>query len=397
MRSQCRAARVRAACGACLLGCLLLAARAGSAAEDKPAAVRFSDDFAADSRKDYRIEGEVGWRKGALTLGTKAAVERRLPLGFTAEVLATVGWSGEKGDRDVLLALAADKEGAGVWLRRSGGKVVLGVFGPDSQEAALGEAGARAWEVRLDLRYGLVRARAWPRGTEEPAEWQVIRLAALTTWQPAMAVVFCPSGETALEGWQVRGEAGWRPEAEAARELARATDLNGKAGRLSQDGKYEEARLLYKEVLDIHRKALPALHPQFAVSLSNLGGRLWDLGQYPEARLLLQEALDINRKTLPPLHPELASALSNLSVLLQDMGKQEDARVLLQEALEIDRKVWPPLHPRLAPRLNNLGLLLQIMGKYDDARPLMQESLDIRRKTLPPNCTALRLGCHWSP
>src|SRR5262249_17538124 len=147
-----------------LLGCLLLGSGVRTAAAEKPAEVRFADDFATDSRKEYQIQGEVAWRKGALLLGTKATVRRRLPLGFTAEVRATVGWSADGGGREVALVVAGDQRcGAGVVLKRLGGEVKLA--GP-GQEVSLSEVGARGWEVRLNVRYGLVRARAWRRGEE---------------------------------------------------------------------------------------------------------------------------------------------------------------------------------------------------------------------------------------
>jgi hypothetical protein len=127
MRDQFRTAGGGAACGACLLGCLLLAAQTRSVAEDKPAAVRFAADFAADSRKDYQIQGEVAWRKGALDLGTKAWVDRPLPLGFTTEVRAAVAWSADENDRDLGLGLGGEERKGRVLLvlRRSGGKVKL--------------------------------------------------------------------------------------------------------------------------------------------------------------------------------------------------------------------------------------------------------------------------------
>jgi hypothetical protein len=71
MRENFRMNSVRRVCGGCLLGCLMQAAPVSPAAEDKPAEVLFADDFAADSRKDYQTEGEVGWRKGALLLGPR--------------------------------------------------------------------------------------------------------------------------------------------------------------------------------------------------------------------------------------------------------------------------------------------------------------------------------------
>src|SRR5262249_20682487 len=150
--------------------------------------------------------------------------------------------------------------------------------------------------------------------------------------------VVSPTGATSLEGWQVRGVASWRPDAGAARDLARASDLNEKVLGLYRAGKFAEARPLLEEVLALRRKALPPHHPDLTSSLTNLGVLVQALGQQGEARPVLEEALALRRKALPPLHTDLASSLGNLGALLQDMGKAAEARPLLEEALAIFRK-----------------------------------------------------------
>jgi tetratricopeptide (TPR) repeat protein len=396
MRDDIRMGYVRRVCGGCLLGCLLAAARPVPAAEDKPAEVRFADDFAADSRKDYRIEGEVAWRKGALLLGQKAAVERRLPLGFTAEVRATVGWSAEEGDREVVLAVAGDdKSVAGVALKQAGGKVKLVVAGRSPREVSLGEVGARGWQVRLDVGYGLVRARAWRRGDKEPAEWQVIRQAANADFQPGATEIRSPTGGISLEEWQVRGVGTWRPDAGAARDLVRAADLLGRAMRFYGERKYQEARPLLEEALAIDRKTLPPLHPGLALSLNNVGDLMADMGKYREVLPLLEEALAIHRKNFPPHSPRVAFSLTNLARLLRAMGRYEEARRLHEEVLAIDRKTLPPMHRNLAAALNNLGMVLYEMDRLSEARPLLEEALAIDRKVLHPEHPRLALTLNF--
>ncbi len=400
MRNDFRTDCVRRMCRgflAFLLGCLLLAVRGSPAAEDNPGEVRFADAFATDSRKDYEVEGEVAWRKGALILGSKAVIARRLPLGFTAEVRATVGWSADERDRNVALVLAGDdKSVGGVALKRSGGKVTLVGPGRPSLEVSLGEAGTLGWEVRLEVRYGLVHARAWRRGEEEPTEWQVVRQAADVAFQPAMVRALSRTGGTSLEGWQVRGVASWRPEAEAARDLARALELNEKAGGRFGAGKYAEARLLLEEALAIRRKALPPHHPDLATSLNNLGLLLQKIDKHTEARPLYEEALAIYRKALPPLHPDLATSINNLGALLRDMGKHAEALPLYEEALRICHQVFPPLHPQRAASLNNLGLLLWEMGRTEEAFVRLEESVTAwsGHTTLTAAATAQRDHLH---
>ena len=56
----------------------------------EPEWVRLDDDFATDTRKVYEIQGDVSWQKGQLTLGQGAQLTRKVALGYTAEVRASI-------------------------------------------------------------------------------------------------------------------------------------------------------------------------------------------------------------------------------------------------------------------------------------------------------------------
>ena len=56
-----------------------------------------------------------------------------------------------------------------------------------------------------------------------------------------------------------------------------------------------------------------------------------------EAEPLFREALEIWRKALPDGHPNIAITLNNLAMLLQVQNKLAEAEPLLREAAEIIR------------------------------------------------------------
>jgi tetratricopeptide (TPR) repeat protein/CHAT domain-containing protein len=357
------------------------------AAEAPP--VRFQDDFATDTRKDYETKGDVTWHKGALTLGKKAQISRKLALGFTTEVRAILRWDKGQQKGQVILGLADAEGRGGVALRLVEGRTALVLPVRPEQVIALEGGGDKpdaepVWVVRLDLSYGLLRARAWRQGTKEPADWQIIPYLGQTAWQPQRLVLGTgASGGGSLESWAVRGVAPLRLSAEQQRDVQQAGALNREAFALYQQGQYAKAVAKARETLALRRKALPKDHPDLAQSLHSLGALLRDMGKNDEARKHLEEALALRRKILPKDHPDLAYSLNNLGVLLRDMGRRDEARQNYEEALAIQRQALPKDHPVTASSLNNLGMLLSAMGRHDEARQHLEEALALRRKILP--------------
>jgi CHAT domain-containing protein/tetratricopeptide (TPR) repeat protein len=352
--------------------------------------VRFQDDFATDTRKDYETKGDVTWHKGALTLGKKAQISRALALGYTSEVRAVLRWDKDQRDGELRLGLADDKKrAAGVLLRLVKGQSMLVLPGRPERVIAQEADGAKqdgksVWVVRLDVSYDLLRARAWRKGDKEPVDWQCIHYLGEMAWQPERLVLGTgPGGGGSLESWAVRGVAPLRLSKGQQRDLQQALASTQEMAALYRRGQYPKAVSKAREALALRRKALPALHPALARNLNNLGLLLHAMGRHDEARKHLEEALAIQCKALPKDHPDLAISLNNLGVLLQDMGRYDEARQHLEEALALRRKALPPLHPEVATSLNNLGLLLHTMGRRDEARKHFHEALAIQRKALP--------------
>jgi tetratricopeptide (TPR) repeat protein len=378
----------------CLL--LVLLDQVSRAAEEAPP-VRFQDDFATDTRKDYETKGDVVWQKGALRLGKEATVSRKLALGFSSEVRAVVRWDKDQRDGLVILRLADAKQRGELFLRLAEGRTALVLPGRPERVIALEAGGsmpesASVWVVRLEVSYGLLQVRAWRQGTQEPEGWLCIDYLGRAAWQPErLELVTGPSGGGSLERWAVHSLAPLRLSAEPLRlseeqqrDVQRASALLQEVDALDRQGQYPKAVTKAREALALRLKALPPQHPDLAESLNDLGLVLYHMGRYDEARKYYEEALALRRKALPPLHPNLANSLNNLGVLLNHMGRHDEARKHLEEALAIHRKILPPLHPHLANSLNGLGAVLKDMGRHDEARKYYEEALALRRKALPP-------------
>lgn len=153
---------------------------------------------------------------------------------------------------------------------------------------------------------------------------------------------------------------------------------------LKTTGRYGEAEPLYREALEIGRKALSTGQPEIVIAnLNNLGNLLATTGRYGEAEPLLREGLEVTSKFLPESQLDIATGLNNLAVLFETTGRYRDAEPLYREVLEILRKAMPAGHPTIATGLNNLAVLLERTERYREAESLYREALEIKRKTLP--------------
>ena len=79
---------------------------------------------------------------------------------------------------------------------------------------------------------------------------------------------------------------------------------------------YAQAEPLFKQCLEISRKALARGHPQVAWSLGNLGFLYRDQQRFAEAEPLLREALDIGKQSLGPGHALVTAIQKAYSQLL---------------------------------------------------------------------------------
>ena len=106
--------------------------------------------------------------------------------------------------------------------------------------------------------------------------------------------------------------------------------------------------------------------PNTAQSLANLALFYTNQGKFEQAELLYQRALAIREKRLGPDHPGTASSLNSLALLYDNQGKYEQAEPLYQRALAICEKTLGPDHPNTAiVRENYTDLLEKIHNKLE--------------------------------
>ncbi|HEX2166249.1 MAG TPA: tetratricopeptide repeat protein [Longimicrobiales bacterium] len=165
----------------------------------------------------------------------------------------------------------------------------------------------------------------------------------------------------------------------------RALPLGLMANAARQQGEFERADSLIRQVLAIYEDTRTAPDTSYASILSERGLVLTHLGEYDDARSTLERALALITKSDADGTPLHAITLGNLASLHFELGEYAEATNVFHRVLEIQRDYLPADHPRLASTLNNLGTSVQSEGRFDEAEPLLREAIDIGIAGLGPD------------
>ena len=102
-------------------------------------------------------------------------------------------------------------------------------------------------------------------------------------------------------------------------------------------GAYDRAEPLFRQALEITKKALGEEHPDYATSLNNLAVLYRAMGAYDRAEPLYRQALEITKKALGEEHPDYATSLNNLAALYQATNRPQQALTTLGRGMEVEQ------------------------------------------------------------
>lgn len=86
-----------------------------------------------------------------------------------------------------------------------------------------------------------------------------------------------------------------------------------------------------------HPDVLPRTHPGVLLSMNNLASVLREQGRMEEAEVLFRDALALRVQVYGDDHPSGGPSRCNLGRLLHARGRPDEAAVHLRAALDIDR------------------------------------------------------------
>lgn len=158
-------------------------------------------------------------------------------------------------------------------------------------------------------------------------------------------------------------------------------------GRVYFDGQdYRNAKLFYREALEIRRKVLGSHHLDVSATAFNAGQACHMTGELDEALSLYQEYMDITTRTIGTHHQGAITALKHMGQLFHEKNRAKEARAHYQQALGACRQVFGPVSREAASICNLLGNLSYENEDFDEAVEVYGEGLAMERTVMPDNC-----------
>jgi len=150
-----------------------------------------------------------------------------------------------------------------------------------------------------------------------------------------------------------------------------------------QADKAEEAEQLYRRMIAVQEKKLPADDPGVLMARGNYAVMKYQAGDYVAAErefLLVLAAHRLSGNELLSLN-----ALNNLSGTTRATGKIVEAEAYLREAIAIGSRLLGAEHRQVLRYNVSLSTIMSELGRTDEAEALLRTTLDVRRRTLPEN------------
>ena len=114
---------------------------------------------------------------------------------------------------------------------------------------------------------------------------------------------------------------------------------------------------------------------------------------FDNAIMIFSQVLRARRKILGYNHPEVAKTLSNMACIHYECGGLLPASKALEESIEILRNISfagaVSIQSALATVLSNFGFVLVKRRKFDDAARAYNEALSLRVRTAQADCQSI--------
>ena len=146
-----------------------------------------------------------------------------------------------------------------------------------------------------------------------------------------------------------------------------ALTLSVYSNYLYDQGKLEESRDIYTEILRIYLEEFGEQHPAIPVMYNNLGNVEDNIGNYAAAEEYHRKALEGRLALYGEMHSETAQSYANLATTLENTGRLEDSLSHFRRALGIETEVFGEVHPEVAWTNRAIGRVLQKLNRIEDA------------------------------
>ena len=170
-------------------------------------------------------------------------------------------------------------------------------------------------------------------------------------------------------------------------QLLSAEGLGCQAAFLTWQGDYSTAESLYKQSLDVRRKALGDNHYKVASTIAHLGNLALLSYDFETASRLIEQSLALRQTAFKGQvnHHAVAASIYLKARLLQALGNYKESEKLFQQSLEMRTAVLGEEHPAVAQSLLGLGQLYTDMRHCREAQEHFDKVIPMLRKCFHVN------------
>jgi len=151
---------------------------------------------------------------------------------------------------------------------------------------------------------------------------------------------------------------------------------------LYHDGRYNEAKVLFNQVVETRKRVLGTEHPSTLTSIANLASTYWSQGRWKEAEELDVQVIETKKKVLGQEHPDTLTSMANLASTYRNQGRWMEAEELEVQVMETRKRVLGQEHPSTLTSINNLALTYQNQGRWKEAEELEVQVIETRKRVL---------------
>ena len=355
----------------------------------------FRDDFAKDTRSEYRIEGDVSWETGSLAVPKKTEIKRKVKGGSIARLTFDLEGGQTKSKSGFQVGFSLGKDGSG---KRAGCQLHVTTVTSEGKESttfdlfhengngskpALVKSDSLKKKVSADsicieYRYGLITVfdaenpdSVYFLGYVKTGAFDVLEFSIETLVDCKLKTLEFSSSER-FEFKFTRG---------AGRKFGVINKLKRKATSDIQGGNYKEAVDAFKKASEIEQQLLGETNLLIVPTLGDLAACNELIGNFSRAEELLLKCRSLRVRAVGVMHPDYGMILGNLGGVYESQGEYKKAEPCFLQSRDIFEKAigGSQLH---ATAVSNLAGLYGLMGRYDQVDSLYREAQDIVLRSL---------------
>jgi hypothetical protein len=114
---------------------------------------------------------------------------------------------------------------------------------------------------------------------------------------------------------------------------------------LYSDGRWNEAEVIFRQVLEKEKRIHDPEDTRILTRMAWLASTFWNQGRWKEAEQLDVQVMETRKTVLGDDHPSTLTSMNNLAFTLKGQGRNEGALTLLQDCVQKRTQILGPNHP----------------------------------------------------